>query len=274
MNNFIRYRWTVLLLGIGVFIPQGGCYSNKEFNRRLEAARSRMNEKRYVLAEQSLTELLRKTTSPAAEVYYLRGLCYQKMEPPKYLEARHDFEKAIKKSRGGLMGARSRAALGNIYFDNHPPDYQQAVEQYLAALPGLDGKPPEDAVLYRLGISLQRLGCWKEADLYFSRCFDRFSESVFADYAKNYFGAGTFRLQLGAFVDLKNAHRQIQQALDLGWSADWAAGEFNGKLLYKVRTGQYDNYDSAQKALAELQQFQDQVIIVPAPLPGLSAQGE
>jgi len=264
----------LVLLGVGTFIAHGGCYSSTEFNRRLETARRQVDEKSYVPAEQSLTELLRKATSQTAEVYYLRGLCYQQMEPPKYLEARHDFEKAIKKSHGSLMGALSRAALGHIYFEEQPPDYQQAVEQYLAALPDLEDKPPEDTVLYHLGVSLQRLGRWKEADLYLSQCFNKFPESSFADYAKDYFGAGTFRLQLGVFDDLKNAQAQIQQALDLGWPADWTAQEKNGKLLYMVRTGQYDTYDLAREALAELQQFQGQAIIVPTPLSGLSAKGE
>ena len=112
-----------------------------------------------------------------AYAHYLRGLCYRQLGPTKYAQAKRDFRQAIRKATEKTIKRQAYIALGHIDFESNPPNYESAVEHYKIALSGLEEVPPKDAVLYRLGESLQNIGQWEEADTYLSRCFNDFKQS-------------------------------------------------------------------------------------------------
>ena len=131
----------------------------------------------------------------------------------------------------------------------------------------LPERPPLDAVLYRLAVSLQGIGQWSQADEHLSRCFNDFERSVYADHARRRFGARMFSLQVGAFEKLNGAKKVVNELTQQGWPANWSAQRRDGQLLYVVQTGQYNTFTQAQKGLSDLTPVQPDAMIVTAKSP-------
>jgi tetratricopeptide (TPR) repeat protein len=246
-----------------------GCMQpvNPQGRALLVTARQQYGKNDYLMCSNTLTKFLQDygRTQEAGEAWYLRGLCHREMGTGKETEARADFEKALEKSRDAGIQALSHVALGHMSYEKVPPDLPGAINHYEKALKGLKDEPPKDVALYRLAVSLQRIGKWSDADRYLSRCFDTFPNSSFASYARNQFGSKMFRIQVAALSDLRNAQKKIQDLQGTGWKADWTAFQKpDGKMLYQVRVGQYPDYAQAQKALASLIKVEPQAEIVAA----------
>lgn len=234
----------------------------------LKLARRQFEQKHYVLTANTLSDFLRNEpkSREIAYAHYLRGLCYRQSGPTKYALARRDFRQAIHKATEKNIKRQAYIALGHIDFESNPPNYESAVKNYKNALPGLEDVPPKDAALYRLGESLQNIGQWEEADIYLSRCFNDFRQSPFAKSARQRFGSRTFRLQVGAFKNLKRAKELVANLRRKNWPADWTARRTSGKLLYIVRTGQYRTFAEARQGLSDLTRLYGDAMIVAAQL--------
>jgi len=234
----------------------------------LKLARRQFEQKHYILTAHTLSDFLRDEpkSREVAYAHYLRGLCYRQSGPTKYALAKRDFRQAIRKATENTIKRQAHIALGHIDFESNPPNYESAANHYKNALSGLEEVPPKDAVLYRLGEALQGIGQWKDADIYFSRCFNGFKQSPFAHSARLRFGARTFRLQVGAFKSLTRAKKLAANLRQKDWPADWAARSTSGKLLYVVRTGQYQTFAEAQQGLSDLTRLYSDAMIVAAQL--------
>jgi len=247
-----RVNLSTLLLA---WLTLVGCQQSvsQEGLARLAEAQQQFETGNYTTAEQALSRFLRKRRGPgdAAAAHYLRGLCYRQMQPPRNDLAERDFAAAVENAPDQEVRQLAQAAWGHVRFENH--DYSGAVEHYTAALAGPAAQNSGiDAVLYRLGVSLQNLGDWAEADGYLSRCLGEFPESPYAPAAQRRFGARMFRVQLGAFADLDRAMQRVEQLRRTGVAADWSAQRSSGAMTYVVRSGRYDNLKQAQRAQAAL----------------------
>ncbi|MCP4707009.1 MAG: hypothetical protein GY869_00155, partial [Planctomycetes bacterium] len=100
--------------------------------------------------------------------------------------------------------------------------------------------------LYHLGVSLQGLGRWSEADRYLSECFYNFSESVAAKAARERFGARIWRLEWGLFVDWDRVNQRITELEDEGFEVERQPVRVSGELRYAVRSGGYETQAEAQ----------------------------
>jgi len=239
---------------------------------QLDLAKNQFHSQHYVLAVHSINAFLRNESRSrqAGHAYYLRGLCYRRMDPARLDLAMMDLDRAIKLTRDPEVRTLAHVALAHIYFETSSADLEKAVEHYQTALQELENTEPKDAVLYRLAVSLQKLGQWSQADLYLSRCFSDFPDSAFATYARDRFGAQTWRLQTGAFRSLQRARTMVRQLRDSGWQAGWRSRKVNRELLYVVRCERYYTYAEAESALAHMHTIEPNARIVPGRLSGLS----
>jgi tetratricopeptide (TPR) repeat protein len=258
-----------LVLVLLLFIAGCAVFNGNKSGSLMETARRQFDKNQYTIAVHSLSDLIRNypLSAEVAQAYYLRGLCYRQIGPEKNDQAKLDFEQTIKKSKPNSNLRRlCHVAMGHLFFETNPPENDsQAIEHYKKALDGMENKQPKDAVLYRLGTALQRLGQWPAADAYLSQCFNLFPKSSFAEYAKTRFGVRAFKLQIAVVSDIRRARELIEKLRKSGWTAGWNPIWKDDKTLYAVRTGNYQTYDLAIKALAQLQEVQPQAIIVPGP---------
>lgn len=251
----------------------GGC--NKTASPQGQAlftlAKTQYDNQDYSLAAHTLTEFIAREggVRESAEAYYLRGMCYRYREPAKLELSEKDFLAAIKKSDTAILRSWSYVALGHIYFENHIDQQEPTVRYYQKALETLSNEPPKDVVLYRLGVAMQRLGQWEQADIYLSHCFDSFSDSSYARYARRHFGARTWRIQFGAFANVKRAQELVSQLNSAGRQADWQSHREEGRLLYIVRGGQYPRYIEAQADLERARGTYPDALLVAVALPKL-----
>ncbi len=236
----------------------------------MELARRHYDKEQYVLAVHNLSNFLQRESGSrdAAEAYYLRGLCYRQMDGDKVAPARADFEQAIKKSgKKSMIYRLAKIALGHIYFESTAPNYEQAMKYYQDVLEKLEDAPPKDVVLYRIGAALQGLGRWSEADLYFSRCFDKFGQAPVAEEARRRFGAEMFQLQVATSDSLEEAEELVEQLKQSGWEGNWFVQRKNDTIVYSVRTGHYHTFIEAQKGLNDLTVYYPDAIMIAGKLP-------
>jgi tetratricopeptide (TPR) repeat protein len=254
-NGTLYYGGMAIVLLMSAL--ESGCTptASKQGQAQLTLATKQYEAQDYTLAAHTLTEFIKREgkTQEAPEAYYLRGMCYRYREPPKNDLAEQDFLQAVKKSNAGPVKNWAYVALGHIYFETRLDKQEQAIEYYQTALQTLAEEAPMDAVLYRLGVALQRMGRWEDADVNLSRCFDTFGSSTYAPYAHRHFGARIWRIQFGAFANLTAATKLVSELKSTGWEADWQPHRDQGRLLYIVRGGQFSTYLEAQNDLKRAQ---------------------
>ena len=263
----------IICFTILAVITFSGCNSpiNPQDQASLDLARKQVQTKKFSSAIRNLDEFLgnHPSGSNSGEAYYLRGLCHRQIVPANEQLAEQDFQNALKDKKDRVIRPLAQVGLGHIYFENHPLQPEKAVEFYRDAISDLPNAPPKDAALYRLGVSLQKMGQWQDADLYLSQCIDKFPDSTFAKYARDRFGARIWSFQFGAFADLNRARNLVKQLQASGWPAIWQTRRKNSSLLYVVRSGRYFNYNQANTMLPSAKAIQTDVEIVAVPLPDL-----
>ena len=251
-----------------------GCNSplNPQEQARLDLARQQVQNKQFSSAIRNLNLFLSNHPSGpnSGEAYYLRGRCHRQTIPANEQLAEQDFQSALKGEKDRAIRSYALVGLGHIYFENRPHQLEKAVEFYRAAIKDLPNAPPKDAALYRLGVSLQKMGRWQDADLYLSRCIDKFPNSTFTKYARYKFGARTWSIQFGAFADLTRARKLVTKLKASGWPASWQTRRKNSSLLYIVRSGRYLNFNQANNMLPNARAIQSDAEIVAVPLPDLA----
>jgi tetratricopeptide (TPR) repeat protein len=263
LNN--RYLLFVILVGLFV----AGCNSTSKQNPyRLAVARRLYDQGQYRQAQEVLSHFILENRSDAAmlcEAYYLRGLCRRYQNVSGDSDVEKDFAKAIGRSCHPMIKGLAHVGLGHIHFEQGLVSLNKAKYHYLTALNTLEEAAPKDAVLYRLGVTLQRLGLWSQADRYLQQCVDGFSSSEFAEQARRRIGAKTFRLQVGAFSDLNRARKKIASMQKSGMRFDSTVETTNRKQLYFVRSGRYSTYQMAFSQLKGLSAKEPDAIIVASP---------
>jgi len=267
---------------ISVIVPRNICYTlcvclavltlsgcpttpTKQGIAQLESAKNYYQQNNTSAAIQTLSAFIKSNpnSTKTPQAYYLRGLCYRQQGYDFYPKSDQDFQSAMKGNSDPEIKGLALTALGHNCFESQPPRFSQAADYYQKAIPFLKKEPPKDAVLYRLGISLQRMGKWDKADPYLSQCFDEFPNSEYTTQARNQFGTRAFTIQLGAFSSLDNAKKMIRKASQAGFEAQWFARKSDSKLLYIVHHGKYESFDEAQNEKQSLSGKGFSTLVIP-----------
>jgi len=251
--------WLVLLVGLA------GCVQlPPEGRRRLIEADRQYEQGHYRTARDALSGLIQAYPDRAeiAEAYYVRGLCHLKLN--RRTAAREDFEQALRRSNRQDLTARVHACLGSLAYEQG--DFAQAIDHYQQAIPDLPDKPPLDEVLYRLGVSLQRVGRWDDARAAFSKLFWKFPGSRIEPDARRRFRwpYEYFVIQCGAFERLRGAEDLMRQLSQKGLRhTQWRLETRRSKVIYVVQVGRYKDYAAAKADLPTVRRIVSDAFIAP-----------
>lgn len=196
-----------------------------------------------------------------AEAHYIRGLC--RFGARQVDAAADDFRQAIVKSRRSDLTARCRASLAAIAVERG--EWERAADLYGQAVGDLPDAPPIDAVLVQAGIAMQRAGKWRDAETQFARVLNRFRNRPSAEQARRLamWRQPYFSIQYGAYRDLGNADKAVQELRQQGLDPAKVYLPRDGQPMWIITAGQYRTYDEALSALARARKQQPQANIVP-----------
>jgi tetratricopeptide (TPR) repeat protein len=204
----------------------------------------------YRDAESQFTRVIRTNPSSWAlsEVYYFRGL--SRLRQGKTVEAKADFRQGATRYGRELTQVYSAVALANLEYEAGNDAvaahlYSQAADHPVRGL-------PMDAVLYRLSVSLQRLGRWDEADRRLAQLINDHSDSPMAAAARRRFQATFFTVQVGAYGEKRNARAMADKLRGAGWPVSTSIVARGGKTLHTVCVGRYRTHGEASAAASRL----------------------
>lgn len=263
----VWWMWIVLLCAVAT---AAGCSKgplNKEGRRLFWVAHKNLEQGRYQEANRDFTQVIARNPNSWAlsEVFYFRGLTRLRMGHRS--EAKADFRQGASRYGRQLTQVYSAVALANLeYEEGNDP---LAVHLYKQMLKGDLGQTPVDAVLFRLGVSLQRLGLWREADDTFAHLIDKYGDSDLRPAARRRFQASFFTVQVGAFVDRRNARslaaklRARKWPVTVGVAAGRTARMGKDKTYHTVSVGRYRTYLDARAVARKLKAKGHSVVIKP-----------
>ena len=264
MKTIVTSYVLVILVGL-----LGACQPQESKPSFLDKAQAAYDEGRYDLARQYATLFMARADvkpNERCEGLYLRGSAIREFGASFYGQARVDLQAVLVRQCTPELAGLAQTALGHMAFEDGRHDYAACEEYYREALAVLKKEPPRDAVLYRLGVSLQRMGRWSEADEVFERCRKEFRESLYAQRAADRIGSRRFVIQIGAFASQSHAGNEVRRVQDSGRTAGVVlVRDESGGMLHAVRTGSFTVYAGALREQAALQQAFPDAMIVTAP---------
>jgi tetratricopeptide (TPR) repeat protein len=149
-----------------------------------------------------------------AKANYLRGRALEAsaVTAPQLERARQTYALALTQHPSKTVEAQLHGHLGNVCF--YQDDYATALQQFTLANAQL--QPPDEKVLYLIGVCQQRLGRFVDADRTFQQVQQQYPGSDPAGWAKTLEGARGFYVQVGAFSNDADAQRAAAAVASVG----------------------------------------------------------
>ncbi len=192
------------------------------------------------------------------EAHYLRGMARFRLA--EYPAAVADFKRALDVTDRDSIRALAYTQLGEIAFMRNELD---RAEQFTrAALEHTDpAKPPADKALYRLGCTLQRQGKWVQADERLGKVTFWFRGSELARRAKRRISARAWTVRAGTFTQRRFAEAAVRELRKAKLSPQLQVEVREGKLVYLVEIGRFQEYALAMAQLAAVRPHQGDAFI-------------
>ncbi len=210
MPRWITIRW--MMCAAAVCLALAGCVDQitPQAQQQLDAGRSAYMSGDDAKTIRTLNEFL-AANSRSKEVdlaFYFRALA--KFRTNDTAGARADFIEVINRTGRSDLKGLSLKGLGDIAFD--AGDMALAEASYRQALGQLDHtRKPIDEIRFRMGVAMQRLSRWNEADLQFARLMEQFKDSPLAARAQRLVHATAWTVQAGAFDERSRALAQVNR---------------------------------------------------------------
>ncbi|MEA3328740.1 MAG: tetratricopeptide repeat protein [Candidatus Omnitrophota bacterium] len=242
---------------------QGGWTSRKK-PRREKTLKRREVEKLYRQAEEHfLSNDYRQAIAKFEKVIYLHfhsryaddalllsGVSYLKEK--EWSKARENLNRLLSDCPRSSLTGQARLSLADSFYLSG--DLNQAVSRYKQFLIDNPHGPLLAEVYFKLGRCYREKGRWDEARYYF--------EKVYADYPLS-FEAGEasviltkdklyFTVQVGSFVNKTNALNACARLKNKGYQAFLRQVREKGRLLYRVRVGNFDTRGEADYIAVQL----------------------
>ena len=253
----------MFICGFLVFLI--GC-ANKDA-ALLTQSKEALGQKQFDQAQAKADEYLQKhpREEGSAEALYLRG---------RALEAKPAASAAA--AAANLQGARSayisalaaqpnkktesyiHTSLGNVAF--FQDDYTTAMQQWTTAFDQLDRDDLKSWVLYRIGLSQQRLGQFAPADQTFARVQKEFAGTIPAQRSKERQGARQFYVQLATFRAAASADAAANDVRKAGLTPIRLTDSKGYNLL---RVGPFRTYMEAKQQRARFADKYPDALILP-----------
>jgi tetratricopeptide (TPR) repeat protein len=201
----------------------------------------------------------------SAEAHYLRGRVYEQRVASSSADAaanlqsaRGAYIQALARSPEPKLEGLIRAGVANVAYWQE--DYTTAAQQWQAAYPLLEQPPAKSYALYRIGLSMQRMGRFDEADKVFAEVQRLYPGTDAAQRAKDHQGHRAFSVQVATFASPQNASNAIASLRSMGLTPSQtrsAAGH------YVVMVGPVATYPAAKALQARISAHFPDALIVP-----------
>jgi len=246
----------------------GGCASDSDAKGQLDPGYADLESRNYDAAIEKADAFLAANASGgtgSAEALYLRGRALEQKVAANPHESRQNLQSArsayvdaLSRDPSPALEGRIRASLANVaYFQD---DYATALDQWSAAYDKLDVPETRAWVLYRIGVSHQRLGHFKQADKTFAAVIKEYPSTLPAQRAKEHQGATGFVVQVGTFNSAAGADRATEAVRKQGVTPVRAT-DTQGRHL--VRVGPLKTYAQAQSIKSKFVESYPDALIIP-----------
>jgi tetratricopeptide (TPR) repeat protein len=250
-----------------VTVLAGGCGADPGSKQQLTEGYTALESQQYDQAIRRADEYLRAHPAGpgSAEALYLRGRALEQ-KPADSLEqaranlqaARGAYIEALGRSPSRKLEAYLHASLANVaYFQD---DYATAISEWSAAYRMLEDESIKGWVLYRIGLSRQRLGQFADADATFAAVMQRYPNTVPAQRARERHGARAFNVQMATFAQSSSADTAIAELRMQGVPVH---KQIDPKGRSVVLVGPLASYQQAQAMKARYAGKYPDAVIVP-----------
>jgi len=212
-------------------------------------------------AERALTAALRVNSQcpAAAEAFYIRALTRLKQGNVRGAEA--DLICAVELAERMDLKTNCQVCLGSIAYERQ--NFRRAYEHYRQACDDLARVSPNDRVLYRLGVSAQKIGKWRQASRYLGRVIRDYPRTASARLAKKLVRYEFYTIQAGAFRRPMGASARVASLRKAGLPGRCEQKSSGGQALRIVYVGRYKDFKSASESLDKVKRIVPDARIVP-----------
>lgn len=264
--DFSHARWGAAAGVVILAIFVTGCASDSS-RKTLAGGYDALSQNRLEDAQAAADKVTaaHPTGQGSAEAMYLRGLVFEErarrtdivQARPLLDEARRCYVRALSLQPTTKLQTSIQAQLANVaYFQD---DFNTAIQQGLAASEKLELPVDRAWMLYRVGLSQQRLGQFAKADQTFAAVQQKYAGTDPARRAQTHAGARAFHVRVGTFSNAANAERTIKSLRSLGY-VPLQSSDSSGKQTIAVGpVSSYSQAKAMQSALAG--QYPDTVIV-------------
>jgi tetratricopeptide (TPR) repeat protein len=205
------------------------------------------------------------TGPQAAEAWYFQGRGFEMKTASNpgdidrnLFDAHSCYLKALEQSPPSPLEGDIRASLSNVaYFQD---EYPEAIREATAAIPLVSSPQTKSFLLFRIGVSQQRLGLWTDADLTFHQVEQKYPGTPLAEAARDHEGQKEFYVQLATYDTRDTADRALTT---LRSSGVILSERTDAKGITVVDKGPYATYSEAKKVKDELVKTFPSALIVP-----------
>jgi len=212
------HRNTALAIGnllIILTLAATGCADDPRSRQELATGEQALAAQQYDQAIGHANSVV-TTGDPAylARANYLRGRAIEASAVTgRDLErARQAYALALTQHPSRALEAQLHGHLGNASF--YQDDYATALQEFTLANAQL--QPPDEKVLYLIGVCQQRLGRFIDADRTFQQVQQQYPRTEAAGWARTLEGARGFYVQVGAFSSDADAQRAAAAVASVG----------------------------------------------------------
>jgi len=243
-----------------------GCESDNS-RQNLTAGYQALDAQQYdeamARADQQLTES--PSGANAANALYLKGRALESKTVPSQPEsranlqqARDAYQQALQQQPDPRLEALAHAGIANTSY--WLDDYTTAVAEWSAALPSFDDPAVKSFMLYRIGLSQQRMGQFALADQTFANVQQQFPGTDAANRAREHQGYKGFTVQLATFNNPASADAEIGKLQRQGVMPS-KARDARGNMMVSV--GPFPSYSQALGMKLKFAPTYPQAIILP-----------
>jgi tetratricopeptide (TPR) repeat protein len=236
-------------------------------NKGVDEATDAFNRRDYagvIQRSQAIAADANASAEDRASALYLRGRAYEELpaaNDAQKLEnlanARRAYVEALQHGPSKGLEGRVRSGVANVAY--HQEDYNTSLQQWSAAYELTDLPDQKPWILYRIGLSQQRLGQFELADRTFSQVQQQYPGTEPAGRAREKQGVRQFFVQVGVYSQAASAQKTIDGLKRMGHTPHQAR-DAQGRTVISV--GPAPNWAAARSLQRRVSpQFPDSVIV-------------
>jgi tetratricopeptide (TPR) repeat protein len=266
MRNKSLIKAMAVLLGLSLV----GCAADQPAprdNPQLSAGYRALAEQQSELAIERADQFLRANPRGpgSAEALYLKGRGFEQKtssDPAEMkrnlFEARSAYIAALDQHPSRSTEGYIHASLSNVAFfeDNYPMAFAEASRAYSM----VESPEIQSVLLYRMGVSEQRMGRFSDADRTFELVQTRYGSNPIAKSAREHTGLRKFYLQLATYNSPAGADRAIASLQNSRVTIS-KHSDAGGHTV--IDAGPFPNYDTAKDVKTRFEQEYPDALIVP-----------